>query len=64
MATQSKLLEQKIGTRRHLIQSTDFYSIYDLVCVENFSLLEFLQNFYEEIYGHIKSCEVCIRQTS
>lgn len=54
----SKLIEKLLGTRRYLVQSTDFFSIYDLVCVENSSLTEYLNDIFMTFRSHIMSCEV------
>lgn len=57
-ALASKLIETSIGSRRYLIQSTDFYSIYDLVCVENSSLSDYLNGVFHTFKNHIQKCEV------
>lgn len=54
-----KLIDKTVGSRRYLIQSTDFYSIYDLVCVENSSMNDYLNDIFTTFFkGHIVNCEV------
>lgn len=57
-ALSSKLIENAVGARRYLVQSADFYSIYDLVCVENSSLTEYLNDLFMTFKTHIMNCEV------
>lgn len=57
-ALSSKLVEKNVGTRRYLVQNTEFYSIYDLVCAENHSLMDYLNNIFATFKSHIMSCEV------
>lgn len=60
-ALASKLVENAVGSRRYLVQNTDFYSLYDLVCSENTSLLEFLNHIFLLFKSHIMNCEVMAR---
>lgn len=53
-----KLIDNAVGARRYLVQNTDFYSIYDLVCAENSSLAEYLNSIFRIFKTHIMSCEV------
>jgi hypothetical protein len=57
-ALSRKLIDNVVGTRRYLIQSTEFFSIYDLVCAENSSLTDFLDNIHLSFKTHIMKCEV------
>lgn len=57
-AISSKVVENAAGARRYLVQSTDFYSIYDLVCAENSSLTDYLKSLFIIFRNHIMSCEV------
>lgn len=63
-ALNSKLIDNTVGIRRYLVQSTEFYSIYDLVCVENSSLIDYLNDIFTTFKGHIMSCEVKLRQVN
>lgn len=55
----SKLLENTIGSKRHLVQSINMYSISDLVGVENGTLPEFLNKVFAIFDQHIRKCELC-----
>lgn len=57
-ALASKVIDKATGTRRYLVQNTDFYSIYDLVCVENSSLSDYLKNLFVIFKQHIINCVV------
>lgn len=43
-AVEKKLINSVMGGRRYMIEGSEFYSIYDLVCVENCSLEEYLKS--------------------
>lgn len=58
-AKRHKLIERYVKNRRHLIQSTDFFSINDLIEVESEILNEFLFTIFKEFDNHIRSCSVC-----
>lgn len=58
IAIASKLINNATGSRRYLVQSTEFYSIYDLVAVENSSLSDYLKNIAAIFKQHIMNCEV------
>lgn len=57
-ALAEKVVINATGSRRYLIENTDFYSIYDLVCVENLSLNDYLKNVASIFKQHIMNCEV------
>ena len=57
-ALAEKVVKNATGSRRYLIENTDFYSIYDLVCVENLSLNDYLKNVASIFKQHIMNCEV------
>lgn len=57
-ALANKLVDSVTGTRRYLVQSTEYYSIYDLVCAENSSLTDYLNDVFMKFKSHIMSCEV------
>jgi hypothetical protein len=57
-ALNDKLIDNTVGTRRYMLQNSDYYSLYDLVCVENCSLQEYLQNAFHILKKHIMSCLV------
>lgn len=58
IALAEKLVEKTVGARRYLFDSMDFYSLYDLVCVENTSLNDYLNNVFKIFKSHIASCVV------
>nr|XP_036220543.1 differentially expressed in FDCP 8 homolog isoform X1 [Bactrocera oleae] len=70
-ATEEKLLDKQITnhlnndnvganeSRRHLIQSTDFYSIKDLELIEKGILVDYLQKVLNAFDQHIRNCELC-----
>lgn len=58
-AIRTKLIDRNVNDRRHLIQSTELYSMNDLVQVENDILNEFLFKIFKEFDNHIRSCNVC-----
>lgn len=58
-AIKSKLIDQSLKERRHLIQSTDFYSINDLLQVESEMLHDFLYKVFNEFDNHIRGCGIC-----
>lgn len=60
-ALSSKLIDNVVGSRRYLVQSTEFFSIYDLVCVENSSMSDYINDIFMTFRSHIMSCEVNIR---
>lgn len=59
IASSSKLLENTIGGKRHLIQCVNMYSIGDLIGVENGTLVEFLNKLFAIYEQHIRKCELC-----
>jgi hypothetical protein len=61
-ALASKLVETVVGSRRYLVQSTEYFSIYDLVCAENSSLTDYLNSVFNSFKNHIMKCEVRILQ--
>lgn len=58
IAIAAKMVNEVTGSRRYLVQNTDFYSIYDLVAVENSSMNDYLKNIAGIFKTHIMSCEV------
>lgn len=59
IAAYSKLIENSIGGRRHLIQCTNMYSMSDLISVENSTIIEFLNKLFSTFEQHIRKCELC-----
>lgn len=59
LASEEKIIEHTLSTRSYLIENSQFYSIYDLVCVENNSLWDFLNTTFQTFYKHIFNCPVC-----
>lgn len=59
IATNSKLLENAVSTKRHLVQCVNMYSMADLIGVENGSLTEFLNKLFMTFELHIRKCELC-----
>lgn len=57
-ALSEKLINLVMGGRRYLIESTEFYSIYDLVGVENCSLEEYLKGAIFTFKTHVAKCDV------
>jgi hypothetical protein len=57
-AVEKKLINAVMGGRRYMIEGTEFYSIYDLVCVENCSLEEYLKGVIVSFRNHVVKCEV------
>lgn len=57
-AKEGNVIETTVGKRLYLIESSRLYSIFDLVCVENNSLLDILNNIFQAFYNHILNCEV------
>lgn len=57
-ALKKKLIDTVTSNRRYLVQSTDFYSLYDLVCAENSSLTDYLNDIFVKFKAHIMNCEV------
>jgi hypothetical protein len=55
-----KLINKVMGGRRYLIESTEFYSIYDLVGVENCSLQEYIKGVIGTFKAHVVNCQVLI----
>ncbi|KAG5668046.1 hypothetical protein PVAND_016003 [Polypedilum vanderplanki] len=58
-ALKEKLVDKTIGKRRYLVEGIDFYSIYDLVCVENVSMFDYLSGIIGIFKNHIMNCEIC-----
>lgn len=59
IATSTKILENAIGARRHLIQSVNTYSIADLIGIENGTVVDFLNKVFALFEQHIRKCELC-----
>lgn len=59
IATTTKMLENAIGSKRHLIQNVNMYSIGDLIDVENGAIVEFLNKAFATFEQHIRKCELC-----
>lgn len=59
LAAASKLLENSVGTKRHLIQCVNMYSIADLIGVESGFIIEFLNKLFSIFEQHIRPCELC-----
>lgn len=59
IATHSKLLENAVSTKRHLVQSINMYSMADLIGVENAALIDFLNKLFMTFEQHIRKCELC-----
>jgi hypothetical protein len=57
-ALESKLVNNIVGSRRYIVENSHDYSIYDLVCIENSSLREFLDSLIWNFKSHIFSCKV------
>lgn len=55
----SKLLENAVGTKRHMVQCVNMYSIADLIAIENGTLIEFLNKLFAIFEQHIRKCELC-----
>lgn len=58
VAVGNKLINSVMAGRRYMIEGTDFYSVYDLVCVENCSLEEYLKSVIAIFKAHVNKCEV------
>lgn len=58
-AVDKKLINTVMGGRRYMIEGTETYSIYDLVCVENSSLEEYLKSVIMNLRNHVMKCEIC-----
>lgn len=58
IAVNKKLINNVMNGRRYLIEGTEFYSIYDLVCVENCSMEEYLKSVIATFKSHVAKCEV------
>lgn len=59
ISTNGKILENSVGTRRHLVQCINLYSINDLIGVENGTIIEFLNKLFTAFDQHIRKCELC-----
>lgn len=59
IATTSKLLENAVGTRRHLVQCINMFSMADLIGVENGAVVDFLNKLFATFEQHIRKCELC-----
>lgn len=57
-AVNEKLINNVMNGRRYLIEGTEYYSIYDLVCVENCSMEEYLKSVISTFKNHVNKCEV------
>ncbi|CRL07782.1 CLUMA_CG020736, isoform A [Clunio marinus] len=58
-ALKNKIVDNVTGSRRYLVQSTEFYSVYDMVCAENSSLTDYLNEIIKQFKSHIAKCEIC-----
>lgn len=58
LATDSKLISNQIRNKRHLIQSPELYSLFDLISVENGTIIEHLNKIRAVFEQHIRCCEV------
>lgn len=58
IAVNERIINENIGSRRYLAEGTEFYSVYDLVCVENNSLLDYLSGIFNIFKAHIADCQV------
>lgn len=58
-ALKDKLIDHSIKDRRHLVQSTEFYSINDLLQVESEVLNQFLFKVFNDFDNHIRNCKIC-----
>lgn len=59
IAINEKLFDNNVGARRYLIQTTNMYSIADMVAVENGQLYECLNKMYCIFDSHIRACDIC-----
>lgn len=59
IAAASKLLENSIGNKRHLVQCVSMYSVADLIGVENGTLVDFLNKQFAIFEQHIRKCDLC-----
>lgn len=61
LAEEHRLVQETIGggSRRHLMNSVDMYSVADLVGVENGTLPEFLRKTHDTFERHIRNCVIC-----
>jgi hypothetical protein len=57
-ALELKLVNKIVNDRRYLVEGTEMYSIYDLVCVENCSFFDLLNGIIGKFRQHIMACEV------
>lgn len=59
LATAAKLLDGMVGTRRHLVQCINMYSVADLIGIDNGSTIDFLNKTFAAFEQHIRKCELC-----
>lgn len=59
VAKEEKLMDNHLGTKQYLIQSSEYYSLRDLEQVESSELYEFLSKTFRTFYTHIRSCTLC-----
>ncbi|XP_053689806.1 differentially expressed in FDCP 8 homolog [Sabethes cyaneus] len=59
IAEELRLVRETIGSRRHLMQSDNMYSVADLVGIENGTLLNFLHTAHGAFERHIRNCLIC-----
>lgn len=57
-ALDGKLVNKIVNNRRYLVEGTDLYSVYDLVCIENCSFNELLNGIIRSFKQHIMGCQV------
>lgn len=55
-----KLVNRIVNDRRYLVEGTEMYSIYDLVCIENCSFFDLLNGIIGKFRQHIMACEVSL----
>lgn len=58
VALATKLINNIVGNRRYIVENDYMFSIYDLVCIENSSLREFLRSLITNFRIHIQGCLV------
>uniref|UniRef100_A0A336LSZ9 CSON003229 protein n=1 Tax=Culicoides sonorensis TaxID=179676 RepID=A0A336LSZ9_CULSO len=58
-ADEKKILDHELGVKRHLALFPDYYSIADLININNGSLLDQMHKISVTFEMHIRSCEIC-----
>lgn len=59
IAVEIKLLDNETGSRRHLIQYSNFFSISDLLEAESGMLIDYLNKIFDKFENHIRNCDIC-----